>query len=261
MTRSKKFTLRFLLDLYDAFLRTPDLIKVSEALNLPAANGTLCAWIKRYPDLKMVKDLADERRQKQDTLPHYILGKLSPEARAIWNELAFWKDGDVPGRITERIDKRLRKELFFHALINCSYNISRACELVGLGRQTMRAWQEEPEFIELMKVIQIHKKDFFENALMDLVEVRYPGAVMFVNRTINADRGYSEKVTVEHTGQVMVGIDVSQLDLDLETRRKILEAVRRKKEMDWKGKGQIVDLEPARMLSAPVGETEHEDAL
>ena len=73
------------------------------------------------------------------------------------------------------------------------------------------------------------KKNFFESSLIGLVEEGHPGAVIFANKTVNADRGYSEKLRIEHTAQGNDLIDINELELDLDTRKKILDAIRSKK--------------------------------
>jgi hypothetical protein len=65
-----------------------------------------------------------------------------------------------------------------------------------------------------------------------LVEERHPGAVIFANRTVNADRGYTEKMQVEHSGSVAArGYQMEDIMpyLDIDTRRKILDAIAQKK--------------------------------
>lgn len=251
MSRERKFSLRFILDVYDAFLREQDIIKVSEALGIPESNGTLCHWIKTNKHLKLAKELADERRGKNNSLANYILGNLSPKAKKIWAEIEFFVEADEPTtpRQMQNVSASIRKEIFLQALITCSYNFSKACRIAGINRFTYEGWSNtDIEFRELVQEIQRHKKDFFENALMDLVELRYPGAVMFVNRTINADRGYNEKLTIEHTGTV--GVNIDGLELDLDTKKKLLDAIRRKKQSS----SVVVDAEVVKALPEPVQE-------
>lgn len=249
MGSEKKFTLRFILDLYDAFLRESDLNKVAEALDVEDSH--LCVWLKQNKHLKLAKELADERRQKTNSLANYILGNLSPKALKIWKEIEFWTGSEetrgTPKQM-QKVSTNIRKEIFLQALVTCSYNISRACRIAGINRQTMDTWNSDPEFFELLQEVHRHKKDYFENALMDLVELRYPGAVMFVNRTINADRGYNERMDVNHHHTIGSGIDISQLDLDIETRKKILEAIRKKKQATNGHSGEIVDVEEVKQL-------------
>ena len=250
MVRERKFPLRFILDVYDAFLREPDLRKVSQALEMPDRNGTLGVWIKHSKHLQLAKQLADERRGKNDSFQNYILGKLSPEAKKVWEDIEFYIDADAPTTPDEiqDVSVSIRKEIFLQALVSCSYNFSKACRIAGINRLTYDNWYTgDLSFHELVKEIQVAKKDFFENALMDLVEQRYPGAVMFVNRTINADRGYNEKLTIEHTGSV--GVNIDGLDLDIDTKRKILEAIRKKKQ-----NGNVIDAEEVKALPVPVEE-------
>ena len=258
MGNAKKFSLRFIIDVYDVFLRDPSILKAAKALGVKS-HGQFCVWLKRNKHLRLAKELADERRDKTNTLPKYILGNLSPKAKKLWQEIEFYVEQDrirsTPLCMT-RCSKQLRQEIYLHALINCSYNISRACVIAGTNRQEVRTWAiNDPNFRQMMDEIHDLKKDFFENALMDLVEMRYPNAVMFVNRTINADRGYSEKLRIEHSGPVQ-GIDIDALDLDLDTRRKILQAVRAQKEkFQANGHGEIIDAEEVKMLPAPNNES------
>lgn len=254
--REKQIDLRFLLNVYDAFLREQDINKVAEALGLNGDTGQFHKWLSRNRDLQLVKSLADERRSKRNTLPAYILGNLSPKAKRIWAQITFWLENDqhttgTPAMMN-KVSTAIRQEIFLQALLHCSYNISKACQLAGINRQTMAVWQQEGRFAAIMDEISQHKKDFFENALMDLVENTHPGAIMFVNKTINADRGYSETLNVNHT--VTAHLDVDSLDLDLDTRRKILEAIRKKR----RDKDNVVDVEEVKALPAP-NEDEDED--
>ena len=84
----------------------------------------------------------------------------------------------------------------------------------------------------MIEEIEWHKCNFFEEALVDLVAMRNPGAVMFVNRTKNADRGYSEKIQVEHSGAIATSVSVDELELPMETRKELLRAVRASKVID-----------------------------
>src|SRR5690606_21892274 len=71
-------------------------------------------------------------------------------------------------------------------------------------------------------------KNFIEDGLMDLIEIRNPNAVIFANKTLNRDRGYDEKIEVHHSGQVnhKHEFSIDQLNLDTETKRKVLNAIR-----------------------------------
>lgn len=234
MRKITKINLRFLLDVYDAFLREPILNKVAQALEI--SEITLFDLARKNKYVKQAKELADSRRHKDHSFKEYILGNLSPEAKKVWEKIEFWAETESYGTpaVMRNAGKRLKQEIFLYALVSSNYDLSRACRLAGVSRGGLENWNNtDAEFRSLVQEVQWYKKNFFENALMDLVEQRYPGAVLFVNRTINADRGYSEKLQVEHTGFVGTGgIDLAELDLDLETKKKILEAIRRKKQKE-----------------------------
>lgn len=228
-----KVPLRFILDLYDAFLRESDMKKVADSLGLEYR--TLITRMNTHPKLREVKELAESRRGNREAFSGYIYQHLSERAREIWDDLQFW-DGNSASEKIEKIlankPKKIRQELFIHALINSGFDLSEACRITGVSRWTLNNnWKADPEFQELLEEIQWHKKNFFEHALLDLVEQRHPGAVMFVNRTVNADRGYTEKLEVHHGGSVdTTGFTIDDLDLSIECRKEILEAMRKKKE-------------------------------
>lgn len=235
----------FLLDFYDAFLRDPSYTKVAAALEMKSVK-TLEARLQKYPALRYAKKLADERRGNRESLSNYIFKHLSPEAQRMWEEIQFWADSESAYTKVQAIlngkTRKLRQELFIHALVHGGFNLSEACRVVAIPKCTLEEWKTDSEFLQLLEEIQWHKKNFFEHALIDLVEQRHPGATIFVNRTQNADRGYNEKIQVEHTGNVGFGIDFDQLDLDIDTRRKVLEAIRRSKPIE-------VDVQPPRQLT------------
>ncbi len=229
-----KPSLEFILDFYDAWLRTDNMGKVCEALQISSSN-VMCAWLKRYPELKKAKEMADKRRGTTDTFSGYIFKHLSKEAQAIWEQVKFWDESSAYEKIETVLGgqtKRIRQELFIHALVSSSFDVSEALRMVAVPRKTYDHWRySDLEFRQLVEEIQWHKKNFFEHALIDLVESRHPAAVLFVNRTVNSDRGYSEKLEVQHSGAIAhVDFTIDELPLDVETKRKILEAIRTKKQ-------------------------------
>lgn len=228
----KKPTLEWVLVFYDAWLREGDESKVAAALDVRLE--TLRSWLNSKPEFKLAKEMADQRRGTRDTFQGYIFQHLSPEAKEIWDKLQFWQETSSYERINVILGgkpKRIRQELFIHALVSSNFSLSEACRISGVSYSQMDDWRRyDAEFRQLIEEIQWHKKNFFERALIDLVEERHPGATIFVNRTINADRGYTEKIQVEHSGNIGEGLSVDDLDLDLETKRKILAAIRKKKE-------------------------------
>lgn len=232
--------------MYDAFLREYEFPKIAMALG--TTRKSLEEWIEKFPELKLARRMAEEKRGSSNTLADYVFKQLSKAAQDIWGQIEFYLDNESSYQRVNTIlsgqPTRLRQEIFIHALVSNSFNLSEACTVACIPRSTLEAWKRDDlEFRQLVEEIGWHKKNFFEGKLTDLVAIGNPGAVMFVNRTVNADRGYSERVQVEHTGTVSTGVDIEELDLDIETRRKILEAIRRKKLKDTAV--DIEELKPA----------------
>jgi hypothetical protein len=226
----KRPSLEFILDFYDAFLREGTLRKV--AVTLGVARHTLDNRLLRFSELRIAKERAEARRASTESLKEYVFGHLSKDAKAVWEEVQFWKDSDTANEKARAIldgkSKRLRQELFVHALATNNFDVSYACRTTGVTRNCLEHWKEDPNFMALVEEIQWHKKNFFEKALLDLVQSGHPNAVIFANRTINRDRGYCEKIEIEHGGSIDLGWSIDQLELPLETRKQILEAIRLK---------------------------------
>lgn len=255
--RDGKVPVKFLLDWYDAHLREGSQAKICSALGV-STEFYQSVQKGKYPDLALAKEMAEGRRGS-GTLSDYIFKQLSPEAQALWEKIKFWdEEGANTYTQIERIlkgqTKKLRQELFVHALVNSSFDPSEAMRIVGISRQTYELWRaHDLDFRQLIEEIQWHKRNFFEKALHNLVEERHPAAVLFVNRTINADRGYGEKMKVEH--EVTHGVRLEELDLDVETQRKILDAIRRKGELKDAKQGRIMDVESStdrQLLPVPI---------
>ena len=240
-----KLPLEFLLTFYEAFLREYEITKIAAALDL--SYGMLEKYVARFPELAQARDLAIRRRGVRHSFAEYIFQHLSPEAQAIWEKIKFWESSnsayDKINAILEGKSKQLRQELFIHAMVSSSWNPSEACRIVGVSRNLLERWKRHDlEFRQLIEEIQWHKRNFYEQALDDLVASGNPGAVMFVNRTVNADRGFNERIQLEHTGTIEVGFTIEDLDLDMDTRIKILDAIRRKGQNNGNGDGAVVEV-------------------
>ncbi len=204
--------------------------------------NTLKKWKGNRPALR---DAFDRARAPRGEMPatflDYVHDRLPSHLKELLDKIeACDKEGNGIVRIEAMLQdagKRARQHLFLHSLIASNFNISRACSRVNISRRTFHAWVEkEPYFAQLMDEIHIYKKDFFEGALVGLVEEGDTSATIFANRTFNRDRGYNEKVEVEHTGTVNhnhLVVDVDSLDLPIEIRKTILLAMREKRKMGY----------------------------
>lgn len=167
----------------------------------------------------------------------YVYKRLPASLKALWDEvMGCWKEGSgLEGveALFSRHGVRARQHMLLYALPRSNFNISEACRLIGVGLKTYASWVKDDDgFGELMKEMDQHKKNFFEGALVDLVKRGDPSAVIFANRTQNRDRGYNEKYTLEVSGTVNHNhavLAIGELDLPVEVRGIILEAIRKKK--------------------------------
>jgi len=206
-------------------------------------------------DWSLARKLAEQVKPRREaTFAAYVFKQLSPEAQKAWESIRFWSNHKDASKMIEKLlhphNRRVRQELFIHALVSTTFDTTAACRLACVSKDTLRVWREEDlEFCQLVEEVQWHKKNFFEKAMLDLVNERHPLATIWVNKTVNADRGYSEKIKVEHSINPD-GFNFEDLDLDLETKRKILDAIRRKRELSSGTNGQ-----PKR-LAAPVVDVE-----
>lgn len=230
--RRKVPPLELILKFYDSWLREPVLATAARVMGVDY--HTVSNWIKKYPEFAMAKTMADKNRGNREEMAEYIIGHLSDDAKPIWEECKLWANGKATEfkvkQMLRHQPKRLHQELYLHALVRSNFDPSTALEMTGTNRLQVAEWMKDPAFFKLCEEIHWHKKNFFEKHLIALVEEKHPAAVIFVNKTVNADRGYSETIKVQHSGTVDVGtIDVDSLDLPLDVRRIVLEALRKQK--------------------------------
>jgi hypothetical protein len=180
-----------------------------------------------------------EQGHSTEEFVEYVYNRLPPELQEYFNQIKGWED--EPNSI-RRVEKLLRKQgrrarqyLFLHRLVNNGFVVADACRFVNIRRSTFEMWvTTEPEFGELLQEMIEAKKDLCEGALHKLVRKGDTAAVIFANKTLNRDRGYGDKVSVEVSGQINhlhAVVKISELDLDLETRRNLLDALRKKKKV------------------------------
>lgn len=200
---------------------------------------TLKEWKKKDPAVRFAFQRGREFAQKDggpgSTFLEYVYNRLPEDLQDTWKQLDALSTIDSGEKRVEAVlaghGKRERQTLFVHALIACNFNAAEACRRVNIPYITLTKWKEtDPDFIGLMDTIHEMKKDFVEGALMGLVAQGDTSAVLFCNRTLNKDRGYDPKITVEHRGRVDHGLDLMQLGLPLKVVEMVLEAMQKKSE-------------------------------
>lgn len=208
------------------------------AASLGVSVSTWQVWKRKHPGLRYALEMAEKCRTGNDgeeSFTSYIEGHLSAPLRGLWKKISFW-DGETTGKGAEMIQvilgrqtKAVRQQLWVHAYMMNGFNASKACRMVGIAHGTLREWSEtDPNFPRLLEELKWHKQNWVEEALMDLIALRKPEAVIFANRTLNRDRGYGDKLTIDgevrHQHHHTFSID--ELNLPLETRKAVLEAIR-----------------------------------
>jgi phage/plasmid-associated DNA primase len=238
----REISTELLLRFYDALLRSD---KVSEvAAEMETSIPVLLSWVKRFPELKLAKEMATRKKKETSSLDAYIYQQLSEETKKLWDELMESegpeKQDDKSGfkfrKVLQGVTKTQRQEIYLHALVYCKWNSSKACRYACVSVQTLESWiQQDRKFGALVAEMEVHRKNFFESALVAHTENGNASVCMFVNRTLNADRGYNERIAIDHNHSGTVNHvfhRAKDLNLNLEARKEILRAIRAKKEDD-----------------------------
>jgi hypothetical protein len=211
-------------------------------------------WItwKEKPEvaaaLEMARKPMAKHRAPQEfaTFRDYVYDKLPEELKDLWDEIDACQDAkDCTARVNALLSgtgKRVRQHLFMHALVQKNFNSTEAMSMLGLHPNLIDRWKAtDPKFKRLIEQIHHYKKDFFESALIKLVKGGDTAATIFANKTYNADRGYSDKLRVEHKikGKVKVQVEmtvvpVESLQLTKEQKRAALEKIREERKLALK---------------------------
>ncbi len=208
---------------------------IAEALGI--SRPTLASWKQEYSMVRLAMTKGFEyyqREQGTESFYSFVVGALPDDLVPLWDELID-SQGDPSAikrleRMMESHGKKAKMRLFLHALVFCDFSIGKACSMVNIGYQTFQQWKmHDLDFARLINEVLERKKDFVEGALLRLVKQGVPSAVIHANKTLNADRGYSTKVEVRHSGGVEVSlkqVPVAQLPITLEEKKRILVAIR-----------------------------------
>lgn len=185
---------------------------------------------------KAVAYAVDEARSTGPdyTFGDYVYDHLDPNTRALWDRISL-----VDERASNAVDLiesiladqgvKARQRLFLHALTSTLFNVSRSLKKVGISRKVYDAWcQRDPDFADMVREIAWHKDNFLESSFLGRVAAGDTAAIIHAARTKLRHRGYNDKIEVEHTGTVQHQhtVSVADLDLDLNTRKAILAALR-----------------------------------
>ena len=244
--------------------RTPDMyvtayelarngkVQVDIAKAFGVHQRTLRSWLKYDPELKAAiargrkahtadKRVLVEQSKISTTFKDYLYSNLSPKLRDMWEKI---QEAQELSNGRERVEvmlkskgRRLKQNLLLYALSQTMFNVTRSLNMLCIPKKTFDNWcKNDPEFADLISEIHWHKKNFIENALLTRVAAGDTTAIIFAAKSQCADRGYGDKIQVEHTGSIdhRFSVNVADLDLDLDTRKKLLQAARKQKAIDVK---------------------------
>lgn len=224
---------------------------------------TFDRWLKERGSLRDALSRGRGGKEKGgQTIIEYIYGRLSNEAKRVWDNLQDCMANEDHGASTaERVDAvfadkgmKMRKLMFLHALVQHNYNISEACRMVNTSITIINRWKADPQFCRLFDEMTFHQKNFIEGALMKKVAEGDTTAVIFAAKAKLAERGYTDKKVIEgkidhnHNHQhTMINID--ELPLSIACKREILTAIRNQQhqqemltlEAESREVGEVVD--------------------
>jgi len=173
---------------------------------------TCCEWQKREPLFRAAQEMAlDLLKRKEDERQHFgefVLTRMSDENKELYDQLVFWEDNPnsegaekARGRVRNMAEQE-RRQMFVQCMAANGFVYSRACKLMGVSGDTVQNWCRERGFRKMVNQVQQLKKDFFEQALVDVVSARDTQAIIFANKTLNRDRGYGDNMKVQMEGKV-----------------------------------------------------------
>lgn len=205
-------------------------------------------WKRRKPALRAAikkgREWKDNNAQilpdneRPENFHDYVIGHLSPEMRRVWAEIEHLEDAGEEGwtsikKLLQENGKQFRQSLFVYALTKSRFDMTNAMKKSMINLRTYEKWIKEDEgFRELVREISFHRGNFFENALMNQVQMGDTQAIIFANKTQNKERGYGDSMQVEHTGNIQhtaVQISLDELNLPPESIRSILTTLKQKR--------------------------------
>lgn len=199
---------------------------------------TFKRWKEERPVLLAALERGKKKsKEKELGFAGYIYEQLPEHLKELWDRIdrcSHIEGGMLKAEaLLEEGGKMARQHLFLYALVKSNFSQTKACRAVNVSKSMLDEWIEtDPNFHELIQEIHWHKGNFFEEALIDKVKDGDAGSIIFANRTFNKDRGYGEKSTLELTGNVNHNhFNIDELELPLETRLIILDAMKKKEEL------------------------------
>lgn len=192
--------------------------EIAARMDMP--EDSLKQWIKNKPVLKWAIELAREEESADNILDH-VYGRLPKKYRALYESITDYERTTngyerVRGMLAGE-GRTVKQHLFLFAIVKSNFSVSKALKIICVPRKEYQEWLLDPDFQGMMENIQQEMKDFFESALIKAVRKGDTQAIIFANRTKNRDRGYGDKIEVEHTGRIehqhLIQVDIEKLSI------------------------------------------------
>lgn len=218
-------------------------VKMASALGV--AIRTFRQWRLRYPlfhlAIKRGKSLTVKTDGTPVTFGEYVFNRLPDDLKSLWEEIHECQNQPngvrrMEALFSQRGGMRARQHLFLYAFTSSGFNASKACQKIGISCSTLDHWiNHDPDFPKLMDEIHWHKGNLFETALIRKVQEGDTSAIIHTAKTFNKDRGYgvSKEINVkqEITHNIQL-VSLTDLQLPIDVRIQLLNALRDKKEKD-----------------------------
>lgn len=169
----------------------------------------------------------------------FVAGYLPPELKPLWEALATALRCQMDmGELWAKIPRHHKQHIFLFAFTETSFDATKACLFVGINKIGLNRWiKQDKTFAIAWKMMQWHKKNVIEACLIRACVAGNAGAIVFASKTLNASRGYRETAPVQapadETEIKKTTVPISTLDLPFDTKKQLLEAIRKtRQEMD-----------------------------
>lgn len=264
------FRAEYCFDIYDMTKAGLPMSRIADKLGIPFQ--VFRDWKKRniivQYALNMGKLKCEKKASEVQHMDELVLGRLPPRLQETWQQLIDARKAKVTD--CHELSMKTQEErqlLFIHAMIRFGFSKRKALLFTGIPNDTVGRWESTEAFHKLLSMVNEAKKDFFEEALIDQVQRLDGPSIIFANKTLNADRGYSEKKSVsvsgsiEHKHAIQTQISLDELDLPIDVRMAIAEAMeKRRKFLEMEDSPQKVIEMKKTTSGAYVPEDDPEDS-
>jgi hypothetical protein len=216
---------------------------------------TIKNWKEKKPAFKEALEKAREPRQNMDTCMSLLESRMSPKVRKLWDKLTAWQNEPNAVRkieaLLEKGGMHARQLLFVNALYAFSFNINDACRFVNIRRATFNKWvHSEPGFAELFDEVRESISDVLVSNLLKASNAGDVSATIFGCKTLARDRGFQERLEVEHTHKGSLAIE--DMKLDKKVLRELRRALQERRETPSMGTRSTIESKARLISSTPI---------